>query len=67
MLVNYRFGDVGALYLTGLVLGQNYNLAVNYMIDLKGQVITVDDEIDPAPENVLDQLSQQVNLFNCKS
>ena len=47
--------------------GQNLNLISNDMADLHLQGIVVDDDIDPAPENIPYEETQSVNDYNCKS
>ena len=66
-LVEHRVVGVDFLGLSCLASGLNLNLILDNVEDLRCQVVSVDDDNGPYPDNIPYQVPQAVNAFYCKS
>ena len=66
-MVGHRVGGVDTLDLPSLDSGRYSDLTSDNMADLRYQGITVYEKNNPEPENIPDQVPQQVNPLNCRS
>ena len=66
-MVEHGVVSVKFLGLSCLALGLNLNLTLDNVEDLRCQVVSVDDDNGPYPDNIPYQVPQAVNDFYCKS